>query len=124
MTTGTEIFTDMVVNLHFQFGKQDPITIVIDVGTVHRWKAGEACWVNDKVRRRIRDIYKKVFHRKLTDTFTFHYGKGPNPEHNFNYNSRALYRVVIPDGRRKHLWTNGRRIRTRIRNRWGRWRWR
>ena len=118
------IITNMVVNLHFQFGKSEPITFPADLGNMHRWKWGETCWVNDKVRRKIREAYKKAFHRKLTNTFTFHTGKGPNPEHNFNYNGRIQYRLVVPEGRQKHLWTNGRQVRRRVRNHRGNWRWR
>ena len=116
----------MVVNLHFQFAKQEPNTFQLELGMPgnRRLHAGDGIWLNDKARRKIRETYKKVFHRKLTNTFTFHTGKEINTGHNFNYNSRNLYRIVIPEGRKKHLWTNGRRVRTRVRNRFGRWRWR
>jgi len=113
----------MVVNLHFQFGKQKPITVQLDFGTEHGLRAGDTGLLGTKTRRKIRESYKKAFHRRLVNTFTFHHGQGLNPEHNFDYNSRELYRLVIPEGRHKHLWTNGRRVRTRVRNRFGRWRW-
>ena len=117
--------TVMVVNLHFQFAKKEPVDIALTIeGKV---KHGDTVWLNDKQRRQIRESYRKVFHRPIEGrVFTFHVGKarpegnldhaardplGPGQFRSFNYESRERYRIVIPPGPKKHLWTNGRRAR-------------
>ena len=116
----------MVVNLHFQFAKKEPKTITIDVGDGVR--QGDTVWLNTDNRRKIREAYSKVFHRSIGGVvFTFHFGKirpqenldGPANRlltvgvrnHSFNYESGERYRLIIPTGTKKHLWTNGRRAR-------------
>ena len=51
-----EIFTVMVVNLHFQFAKQESNTFQLELempgnGRLH---VGDGIWLNDKARRKIR----------------------------------------------------------------------
>lgn len=123
-----KIIVDMVVNLHFQFAKKEPQTLALDIGKA---EPGQTVWLEKKDRRKIRELYKKVFHRSIEDNvFTFHVGKtrpkgsldgplkrfvyaGENVAHRttFNYDSRERYRLIVPPGNRKHLWTNGRRSR-------------
>lgn len=119
----------MIISLHFQFAKKEPTTIDLDIPG--RVKQGNAVWLSEAQRRKIREAYRKVFHRPIDGmVFTFHTGKvrptGPldrpanhalvgingniNPR-SFNYESRERYRIIIPTGNRKHLWTNGRRAR-------------
>jgi len=116
----------MVVNLHFQFAKKEPKAIALNIPG--RVKQGDTIWLTDPQRRKIREAYRKVFHRPIEGmVFTFHTGKtrpvgeldrpadvAPIRENNhrsFNYESRERYRIIIPTGNRKHLWTNGRRAR-------------
>lgn len=115
----------MVINLHFQFAQKEPKSIELEIEG--RAKQGNTIWLNQSSRRKIRDVYRKVFHRSIEGrVFTFHVGKN-RPEGNidhaardplrpgqfrtFNYESRERYRIVIPPGKTKHLWTNGRRAR-------------
>lgn len=109
----------MVINLHFQFAKKKPKTIALDVGDA---KQNDTIWLTEPNRRKIRETYRKVFHRPIEGrVFTFHIGKA-RPQGNldraangiyssFTYESRERYRIIIPPGRYKHLWTNGRRAR-------------
>jgi hypothetical protein len=111
----------MVVNLHFQFANQEPVTLSGKIENHpggRRFHVGDNIWIDQSFRRKIRDAYKRAFHRRLTNTFTFHFGKGPNElGRRFNYNSKTTYRLKIPPGRYKHFWTNGRFVRIARRDR-------
>ena len=120
----------MVVNLHFQFANQEPVSIQLNLDEVgnRRLHVNDRIWLNNSARRKISAAYKKAFHRNMgRNDFTFHQGNGVNAGFMFIYRNRDLYRIIIPNGRKKHLWTNGRRYvnrqeRLRLGRRWQGWR--
>lgn len=110
----------MVINLHFQFGNQLPVILPVDVPHKDPWGnrylAGFTYHITDYQRRKIRETYEKVFHRKAKNAFRFYFGTRKNDDMlgNFTYHSRYRPRLVIPTGRIKNLWTNGLRPGARM----------